>query len=226
MHTGKGQVIELILQNGHRHARISCPTNLIPSSGQYLLSGLVSSSDLLPVPLFSTESTPWGFTACAPIPQTWTPGTSIYLRGPLGHGFELPTSAKKVALVPFWVPPSCLKSLIPPALKQGAGVVLVCNSPEERLPDDVEIQPVSAIGDVLMWADYTAFEVFRESLPEFGEWLGSKNQVLVKNETQVLVHTPIPCGGVAECGVCATMTKSSWKLACKDGPVFELREII
>jgi len=90
MHTGKGQVLELILESGLRHAQISCPADMVPSPGQYLLAGIASPSDPLPVPLFSTESKPGGFIASAPIPDFWTPGTIITLRGPLGRGFDLP----------------------------------------------------------------------------------------------------------------------------------------
>jgi dihydroorotate dehydrogenase electron transfer subunit len=225
MHTGKGQVVELILENGLHEARISCPADLIPSPGQYLLAGTASHSDPLPVPLFSTESTPFGFTACGPIPALWTPGTEIALRGPLGRGFDLPGSARKLALVPFDVSPARLRSLIQPALKQGAAVVLVSDSDGERLHDEVEVQPFSVLEDVLAWADYIAFDVLRERLPELRERLGGKNQGSVKGGAQVLVYTPVPCGGIAECGVCAVVTKSSWKLACKDGPVFDLEEL-
>jgi dihydroorotate dehydrogenase electron transfer subunit len=225
MHTGKGQVAELILENGLRHARIACPANLIPSPGQYLLAGDASDSPL-PVPLFSTESTPTGFIACAPIPEIWTPGSEINLRGPLGRGFALPASARKVALVPLDGLRSRLISLIEPALDQGAAIVLVSDSDGERLPDEVEVQPFSVLDEVLDWSDYAAFDVLRESLPGLRERLGGRNQVSVGNEAQVLIHTPVPCGGVAECGVCAVTTKSSWKLACREGPVFDLGEVV
>jgi hypothetical protein len=45
-------------------------------------------------------------------------------------------------------------------------------------------------------------------------------------DAQVLVVTPAPCGGLAECGVCAVTTRRGWKMACKDGPVFSLNEFI
>ena len=223
MHTGKGQVVEIRLQNGLHHARISCPANLIPSPGQYLLSGTASSSDLLPVPLFSTESTTESFTASAP--DDWHPGQEISLRGPLGRGFTLPPSARKMALIAFDDSPSRLLGLIAPALKQGAAVVLVCATDDESLPDDVEVQPLSALDEVFAWADFAAFDVLRESLPGLKERLGGSNQMSVKKDAQVLVWTPVPCGGVADCGVCAVITKSNWKLACKDGPVFDLKEL-
>ena len=232
MHTGKGQVVELILKDGRRQARISCASDLIPAPGQYLLAGDASDSPL-PVPLFSTESTPSGvamapwshFIACAPIPATWTPGTEITLRGPLGHGFALPDSARRVALVAFEDSPSRLRGLIAPALKQGAAVALVCDSEENQLPDEVEAHPLSALDDVLAWADYVAFDVARENLPRLRERLGDLNQMSAGKEAQALIHTPIPCGGIAACGVCAVTLKSGWRLACKDGPVFDLREI-
>lgn len=224
MNTAKGQIAELILQNGLRYARITCPVNLTPSPGQYLLSSNASFLDPLPVPLFSTESTPLGFIAA--VPDHWHPGQEVSLRGPLGRGFVLPPFARKVALIAFDDSPSRLRGLIKLALKQGAAVVLVCDTSEEdSLPDEVEVQPLSALDDVVRWADYLAFDVLRESLYGLKERLGGANQLSVKSEAQVLVRTSIPCGGIAECGVCAVGTKSSWKLACKDGPVFDWNEL-
>jgi NAD(P)H-flavin reductase len=225
MHTGKGQIVELILENGLRHARISCPVNLLPSPGQYLLADTASPPGLLPVSLFSTESTLEGFIACAPIPETWTPGTKITLRGPLGHGFTLPLSARKLVLVALDVSPSRLLGLMRIALNQGAAVALVSQSGEFRLPDEVEVQPLSALGEIVQWADYVAFDVARENLLELKQMMEEQNQMLVKSEAQVLIRTQMPCGGVAECAVCVVTLKSGWKMPCKDGPVFNWADI-
>jgi hypothetical protein len=118
-----------------------------------------------------------------------------------------------------------LKGLIGPALGQGAAVVLVSDTDGEHLPVEVEVQPFAALDEVLAWADYAAFDVSRESLPGLRETLGGVKQVPVARDVQVLVRTPVPCGGIAECGVCAVTLRSSPKLACKDGPVFGLMEI-
>jgi hypothetical protein len=225
MQTGKGQVLELILEDGYRHVRVSCPSNLIPSSGQYLLSGDGSDSPL-PGPLFHTDSAPQGFIAAAPIPDSWTPGMELHLRGPLGQGFTLSFSARKVGLIAFDLTPARLRGLIRPALKQDAAVVLVGDSVVDHLPDEVEVQPVSALNEIVDWADYLAFDVARENLSQIKERLGKMHQVAAGKDTQVLIHTPVPCGGVAECGVCAVTLKSGWKLACKDGPVFRWRDIL
>ena len=233
MRTGTGQVLELILEDGSRHVRVSCPSNLVPSPGQYLLAGDGSSSPL-PVPLFHTDSAPQGFIAAGFIPDSWNPGMDLYLRGPLGQGFSLPPSARRVGLISFDVSPARLRGLIRPALRQEAAVVLICNSTPDHLPDEVEVQPMSALQEIVEWADFLAFDVSRENLNQLRERLGKPDQVsmgkihieLGRTETQILIYTPIPCGGVAECGVCAVTLKSTWKLACKDGPVFIWREIL
>lgn len=224
MHTGKGQVVELMLEDGLRHTRISCPTNLIPAPGQYLLASDASDSPL-PASIFSTDSTPQGFIAAAPVPDSWIPGRELHLRGPLGRGFNLPGSARKVALVAFDDAPLRLRGLIVPALKSGAAVTLVTNLGSDSLPDEVEVQPVSALAEIAEWADVLAFDVACGNLFKLEEYLGSMKQAWAGKGAQVLVRTPMPCGGIADCGVCAVAFRSGWKMACKDGPVFELMEI-
>lgn len=137
----------------------------------------------------------------------------------------MPTSARRLALVPFGDSSVRLRGLIQPALTQGAAVVLLSHSDGERLPDEVEVQPFSALDEVLSWADYIALDVARDGLPELRERLVGLDQASVKKEAQVLVHASVPCGGVAECGVCAVSLRSGWRLACKDGPVFGLGDI-
>lgn len=225
MPTGRGQVVELILQDGFRSARLSCSENLVPLPGQYLLAGDTSDSPL-PVPLFYTDSAPSGFIAAPPVPHSWNPGHRIRLRGPFGRGFTLPISARRVALVAYDNTSARLRGLIRPVLKQNAAVVLVSDSVVNNLPDDVEVQPSLALSEVCEWADYIALDVARENLPELKQGLGKLNQMPSSGEAQVLIRTPMPCGGVAECGVCAVTLKSSWTMACKDGPVFDWRDIL
>ena len=237
MKSGKGQVIEIYLDAG---ARISCPPELIPAPGQYLLASDASDATLsvskcapLPVPLYYTDSAPEGsamapwrhFISAPPLPESWLPGRQLNLRGPLGRGFVIPTSARKIALVAFDDAPLRLRGLIRPALKQGAAVVLVTDFAVDNLSDEVEAQPLSALQDVVAWADYVAVDVARANLFGLRERLGKLNQLSALSAAQILIRTPMPCGGVAECGVCALSLKSGWKMACKDGPVFEWKEL-
>jgi hypothetical protein len=215
--------MELLLQDGQRAARLSCPANLTPSAGQYLLAG-TSSDLLLPDPVYYADSAPEGFLA-APAPESWMPGLDLYLRGPLGHGFNLPASARKVALVAFDGSAARLRPLIPLALNQGAAVVVTGTSSLDQLPNDVEVQPLSALSEIAAWADWLALEVARENAGELRERLGNKIRSSVWADAQALIRTPVPCGGIAECGVCAVTTKTGWKMACREGPVFRWDEI-
>lgn len=225
MHTGTGQVTELILKDGYRQLRVSCPPNLIPAPGQYLLAS-EGPDTLMPVPLFHTDSVPGGFIAVASIPVSWIPGVKLYLRGSLGRGFTLPFSARKVGLIALDNSPARLEGMIGPALKQEAAVVLACSFNPEDLPNEVEVQPLSSVRDILAWADYVAFDVARENLHQLGELLSTDDQLPNASGAQVLIHTSLPCGGVADCGVCSVSLKSGWKLACKEGPVFAWRELL
>jgi dihydroorotate dehydrogenase electron transfer subunit len=217
-------IVEELFWDGS--ARISCPPELIPAPGQYLLAHANASSDLLPVPLFSSRSTPNGFRSAPPLPRIWRPGDSLTVRGPIGHGFALPLAARKIALIAFDDSPARLLGLIPLALKQGAEIVLVSDSSIEDLPEIIEVQPLKAMHEILQWADYAALDAARENLNQLQGMVGEKNQAGLQCEAQVLVRTPVPCGGLAECGVCAVTIRHEWKMACKDGPVFSLKELL
>jgi hypothetical protein len=232
---GTGELTELYLENGLTGGRLLCPQNLIPESGQYLLAHDGSNSPLA-APVFNDGSVPGGFLLAPPIPSTWQPGTTLSLRGPLGRGFSLPASARRVALVSLSETSARLKPLLVVAMEQGAALVLVSDLDLPDLPPEVEIQPISALAEVAQWADYLAIDIARESLPGLRQMLGLGRQARVTfarpglagraGEAQVLVVTPMPCGRLAECGVCAVTTRRDWKLACKDGPVFDLDELI
>ena len=102
---------------------------------------------------------------------------------------------------------------------------MVCDATSEDLPAEVEVQPLSALADVLNWADYIGLDTARENLLRLGERLVEWKHAQAIREAQVLIRTAMPCGGVAECGVCAVGIKSGWRLACKDGPVLDWREL-
>ncbi len=225
MKQGAGELIELYLENGLTGGRLLCPQNLIPGPGKYLLAHDAASDDPLPAPVFNAGSIPGGFLAAPPILLTWQPGTTLSLRGPLGRGFNLPSSAKRVALAPLGETSARLKPLLMAALEQNASVVLVSELNVSDLPPEIEIQPISALPVVAQWADYLAIDIERESLPGLREKMGFGEQAKINLDAQVLIVTPMPCGGMADCGVCSVTLRHGWKMACKDGPVFELKEL-
>lgn len=225
MKHGQGELVELYLDNGLTGGRLLCPQSLIPKPGQYLLAYDPASDDPLPAPVFNAGSVPGGFLLSPPIPPKWQPGTTLSLRGPLGRGFTLPVSSQRVALVPLGETSMRLKPLLVAALEQNASVVLVSDLDAPNLPHEVEIQPSSSLQEVAQWADYVAIDLPREKLSELRETLGGSEQFEAAVDTQALVITPVPCGGMGECGVCAVKVKRGWKMTCVDGPVFNLREL-
>jgi hypothetical protein len=94
------------------------------------------------------------------------------------------------------------------------------------LPEIVEIQPLAVFKDVCKWADFIALDVSRENLNGVKELFVGLEQVPAAREAQILIRTSMPCGGLAECGVCAVTVRHDWRMACKDGPVFLLKDII
>jgi len=225
MQTGEGLLHELYYQPGGADGRIHCPAGLVPAPGQYVLTAAVSaeggSDASTAVPLFLTQRTSEGFDFSAAVPTGWRPGTRLALRGPLGHGFHVPPEARRAALVALDGSPARLTALLPGLLGRGAAVTVVCEPPFPDLPEAVEVQPPGSLEEVCRWADFIAAEPGRERLPALRRRLTGGLAV----PALVLVRAPMPCGALADCGVCAVTVRGRWKLACKDGPVFNLREV-
>ncbi len=217
-----GKILERFLDERRACARIACPQTLIPAPGQYLLAYNPASDDSLAVPVFSAGLSADSFLAASPLPSAWSPGVTLSLRGPLGRGFALPASARRVALAALDVTPAYLLGLIPKARAQGAAISLVCEGPPEDIPSDVEIRPLAALAEICSWADYLALAASREEMRGWRERVRNGDQLNVTREAQALVVTPMPCGGLAKCGVCSVDVKRGLELACEDGPVFDL----
>jgi len=220
----EGQLVERYLDHG---GRLVCPSELVPAPGQYLLAHAANSESALSVPIFLSEFTPGGFRTAPALPAAWRPGTRLSLRGPLGHGFTVPATARHVALVACDADSARLHGLIPDAIRHGASVTLLSRTVPDALPEAVEAQPLSALAETLQWADYLAFDVAREVLPGLLDSLAGKNHSPLQDaagrrfDAQVLVRAPMPCGALADCGVCALAAGREWVMVCKDGPVFD-----
>jgi dihydroorotate dehydrogenase electron transfer subunit len=222
MDTAKGCIEEIYL-DGRRAARFSCSPALVPAPGQYLLAHTADSDSPLAHPVYQAGTCPGGFYAAPPLPSNWHPGAKLTLHGPFGHGFNLPASSRFVALAAFGETCARLLPLLEPALAQKAAVVLLTDNPPSGLPSAVEISPLSALAETAQWADYLAIDIPRAILTETFESLKILSYV---GYAQIFIETPVPCGGIADCGVCAVNVRKGYKLACKDGPVFDLKTIL
>ncbi len=162
---------------------------------------------------------------CGNLPAYWVPRMALKVRGPLGHGFSMPALARRVALIQLNGVIHRLLPLMHLAIKQNADVVCYLQEFSPGLPEDLEILPMENLAEVWAWTDYAAVMVSKSNLPRIRESLllpaGRWPQVPV----EVLVDTAVACGGLAECGVCAVQGRRGWKLACKDGPVFQIADL-
>jgi hypothetical protein len=218
------EIIEIRMEVGETlSGRILLSQAVRIEPGQYLLAHPIQALDILPHPLFMCSGAENEWMLAAPLPPSWSVGTQLSIRGPLGSGFHLPPGTRKTALAALDGCPQRLLPLVQRTLAQGGDVALYCSSDlPDHLPLAVEVLPLNQLSQALNWADYLALDVPLEMLPELSARLGLTDARRCPCPAEVLVVAPMPCGGVAECGVCAVHTNQGWRLACKDGPVFEL----
>ncbi len=239
MATGTGTILELRLEPQGLSGQISCPAALRPAPGQYLVAAISDPAEALPTVLFpggiapapSADAGKLALTIAPPLPAAWSAGMQLALRGPLGRGFHLPPTARRVALACLDGAPNRLLPLVGQALRQRAAVAIyapaIPNSTEATtsLPEEVEILPIDLLSEAPAWADFLALDIPRSRLPELRSRLGLAPFQHPPCQIQVLVDTAMPCVGLAECGICAVATRDGWALACLDGPVFDFHQL-
>ena len=233
MATGAGTIIELRLEAQGFSGQITCPPRLRPAPGQYLVAAVPGELEALPVVLFPSGVVPGPLadtgeavlSVAPPLPSSWSVSMPLVLRGPLGHGFRMPLTTRRVALAGLENAPFRLLPLVAPALRQRAAVAIYANAIPAGLPEDVEVLPLDLLPEALAWADFLALDADRTNLPGLRSRLGLKPYQHPPCQVQVLVSTAMPCVGLAECGICAIAARDGWALSCTDGPVFDFQQL-
>jgi len=226
----QGRVRETLYYAGLPAARIACPPAATPAPGQYLLALPAAQpggeAPALAIPLFAAGSHREGaFLAAPPAPPAWGPGTELALRGPFGRPFRPPAGLRRLALAALGESAARLMPLVETALQAGCAVALYTAAPLPPLPAAVEALPLEALPEAPAWADFLALDLPLEALPDLRQRLGLDPGAGPACPAQALVHAPMPCGGLAQCGACAVEGRRGWLLACEDGPVFDLSEL-
>ncbi len=231
--TGKISLIQ-IEPDGNRTAQIDCNPKVIPRPGGYLLAHNPNEPDavlgcsLFPIglPTSMDGAAHPRPVSLGPIPRTWHPGTTLELRGPLGRAFSLPPAVRNLALIALGQSAGRLLPLIPFALERNADIAIFSDVPLPSLPPIIEIHALNAISEAVTWADYLAIDMPLENIPILRDTLKLGPHDYLPCPGQILVSTPMPCAGIAECAVCALpQRKKGYVLACKDGPVFNLNQL-
>jgi hypothetical protein len=225
MPSANGLVTEIRMEAGGLAAIIDYPAGLRPSAGQYLAAVGPDPAHVLPVILYPTSLPGQAQRFGPPIPPGWFAGFSLTLRGPLGNGFHLPPTARRVLLAAYESSAELLLPLAGLALAQAASVTLCAANPPDGLPTDVEVLPLSQLPDALVWADYLGLALPNENIADFRRLAGFTSNQRLPIPAEALILAPMPCAGMGACQVCAVSTSRGWKLACQDGPVYPLSHL-
>lgn len=218
------RVSALVLDEGDRlAARLETEERISPAPGQYFLvdDGAAKCAQTI----FCAEQEGTSLLALPPLPGMWQPGLSLRLLGPMGSGFALPAPLRRLALAVIEGSPAHLLGLASQANQQSAEVALFAETPLPALPSWLEASPLAALPEALAWADFLAIDLSIDALPRLRPMLDLPAHTGCPCPAQALVRLPMPCGAVAECGACAVPARRGWRLACKDGPVFNLNDL-
>jgi dihydroorotate dehydrogenase electron transfer subunit len=211
---------------------LDCPANAIPTAGQYVQAHWLADVDApLAATLFPVEMGEHGFRALLPLHPSETHrwgmvGEMVSLRGPLGRGFTPPAHVRHLLLAAAGETILRLRPLITAAQEHDADIVLCTDLTPAALPASIEIYPLQSLQEILPWADYFAVDMPLAELVHLRTHLGLPAQFTFPCPAQALLLTAMPCGALADCGACAVLTRNNHKLICKDGPVFDLRDLV
>ncbi len=168
-------------------------------------------------------------------------GDQVDLFGPLGNGFQVDPSSKNWLLVAGGIGIAPLAALADQAMENGCSVTLLygagnvsqlCTDPRSLpgvetvvVTEDGSSGEKGMVTDVLPRYAAGADQVFAcGPLPMYRR-MAEISRELAGKPTQVLLEVVMGCG-VGACLGCSVETRHGQKLVCKDGPVFDLNEIV
>ncbi|TAK13983.1 MAG: hypothetical protein EPO32_03405 [Anaerolineae bacterium] len=211
--------------DGFLRAAIQCPPESVPSPGAYVMAVHPQiTREPLATPLFLSgyAQSLKGFVAAPPIPESWQPGDWLSLGSTLGRGFLSSQSVSRLALVSLGSHCARLLPLAADALASGGAVSIFTDAPLPRLSPSIEARPIIDLPEAFAWADHIVLD---SSLGEL-QSLNIETRESIPAHSEVLLHSPLPCAGLADCGICAVPLKlNKWAYACTDGPVFSYGEL-
>ncbi len=164
----------------------------------------------------------------------------IDLLGPLGNGFSTHSASHNLLLVAGGIGIAPLYSLAQDALSKGCTVTLLSGAstasqlyPSHLLPPEIKLITATEDGtggekglitdllpDYVHWAD----QIFACG-PMLMYRVMSTQHIVQDKPIQISLEVRMGCG-LGVCYGCTVKTKSGLKQVCKDGPVFELDDIL
>jgi len=169
-------------------------------------------------------------------------GEKLNILGPLGNGFSIRPTSKKLLLVAGGIGVAPLTFLAQQALTQEKSVALLLGAhakdelyPQKLLPSEIETIITTEDGsygekgkvtDILSryvnWADQIyacgPIAMYKAIADQSKQWRNKK-------PVQVSLEVRLGCG-IGACFGCSIRTKYGMKQVCRDGPVFNPDEVI
>lgn len=179
------------------------------------------------------------------------PGERLDCFGPLGAPFTIDNRTRALLLAGAGPGLAALLLLAREAVARGSAVVLLAAAPALDLlpppfllPADVEYQgsvgePADALAMLaadkpsagapplaapLVWADQLGVALPLGLLPDLAAQVRAAKLRWQRGFAQALLDGPLPCGAGA-CLACLVETRDGLRTRCKDGPVFDLRDL-
>jgi dihydroorotate dehydrogenase electron transfer subunit len=167
-------------------------------------------------------------------------GDWLHMLGPLGQAVEVGNSARRILLVGAGIHTAPLVAIAHAALASHLARELVLVSqadgenevmPPYLMSPEIEYRVAARnestgkwlTSELVAWAD----RIIASGTSELYHHLAAKvrqcHYRLVTGMAQVCVHVEMPCG-VGACYACALHTSAGVRLACTDGPWFDLAE--
>lgn len=223
--------------------------------GQYLAVRLASPGSFDPLvrqPIFVTSANAAAGTSSLLVSQSeigfsfldaQPRGAQLDVLGPLGTGWRVDPGARTLAIVGVAEHSAPLLALAHAAVGRNIAVSVMLGArrdepapPALLLPAAAEynvarsnVPPAAALklldDNILRWADMLAIGLPHEYWTAVAQRV---NQVRIRwgrEFAQLVVMPPLLCC-VGVCGVCAVETRKAFRLACVDGPVFDLRDLV
>lgn len=225
-----------------------------PGIGPKLAPGcfvLADCGEYLRRPLFPARLTSDGFDVLVSPDDklaSWGVGDTLDIIGPLGHGFAVPESSRRLLLVADVIHLPALLPLVWQPLGEAGGsaisITLLLSAPTAEalypvrlLPPALEVHLVTGDGSIghpgelvdlfpelVRWADCICVACDPAAYPALADIVREVRLVPGERFAQALVVPPIACG-VGACQGCALPVARGYRLACTDGPVFDLLEL-
>lgn len=166
------------------------------------------------------------------------PCDRLDLLGSLGNGFNVNPDSKKLLMIAGGLGIAPLRFLADEAVKQGLSVTLLYGAPTTtqlypELPDGVDV--IYATEDGSEGKKGMITSVISEHIDQADQVFAcgplamyqtmAKMPTLKKKSVQISLEVRMGCG-VGVCYGCTVKTRKGLKQVCKDGPVFELNDIL